>query len=432
MRLKLRLFISMLLLFLIGTISVLVVGIRRYGSLPGLINRVAIEIDTYRPKPELAPTLIPLATIDVETFAAELMATLPPASLSGYSDTSTVEAIPTQTPLPSLSPTKFVDELIKPTETLVSTYTPPPEETSTSTPLPIYQPIANQVYLDGYRHEWQDWNNCGPATLSTYLSFHGHLVGQETTAPELKPNERDKNVNPEEIVTYVEKRFPDLNVALFYNGDLARLKLLLSNGLPVMLVTWLEESPNDGMGHYRFLVGYDQRTGEWIVSDSFVSEGIEGPYEGIRIANAEFYRLWSIQDRGYILIYTDEKNEIVDAIVGEDMEWSSMLERAIESYQSEILENPADPFAWHTLGELLMELDRPAQAAQAYDQARAIGLPWRMFWYNFQIYEAYYRLGRHQDVVELAEATIEAGGGGRRGLLLAWSGLARIGGRCRC
>ena len=33
----------------------------------------------------------------------------------------------------------------------------------------------------------------------------------------------------------------------------------------------------------------------------------------------------------------------------------------------------------------------------------AIGLPWRMFWYQFEIFEAYLALGRAQDVVTLAD-----------------------------
>ncbi len=45
-------------------------------------------------------------------------------------------------------------------------------------------------------------------------------------------------------------------------------------------------------------------------------------------------------------------------------------------------------------------------AALAYDQARAIGLPWRMLWYQFGPYEAYYQAGRYDDVVLLADVTL--------------------------
>jgi tetratricopeptide (TPR) repeat protein len=50
-------------------------------------------------------------------------------------------------------------------------------------------------------------------------------------------------------------------------------------------------------------------------------------------------------------------------------------------------------------------------AAVAYDQARLLGLPPRMLWYQFGPYEAYLAVGRHDDVRALAEATLATQGG---------------------
>ena len=47
------------------------------------------------------------------------------------------------------------------------------------------------------------------------------------------------------------------------------------------------------------------------------------------------------------------------------------------------------------------------EAAVAFDQARAIGLPWRMLWYQFGPYEAYYQTGRYEDIVLLANTTLQ-------------------------
>jgi tetratricopeptide (TPR) repeat protein len=43
----------------------------------------------------------------------------------------------------------------------------------------------------------------------------------------------------------------------------------------------------------------------------------------------------------------------------------------------------------------------------AFDQARAIGLPWRMLWYQFGPYEAYFQVGRYEDIVLLADVTLK-------------------------
>ena len=53
-----------------------------------------------------------------------------------------------------------------------------------------------------------------------------------------------------------------------------------------------------------------------------------------------------------------------------------------------------------------MALEQYEEAAAAFDRARQIGLPWRMLWYQFTPFPAYYHTGRHQEVVALADATL--------------------------
>ena len=77
------------------------------------------------------------------------------------------------------------------------------------------------------------------------------------------------------------------------NGDADTLRQLLSAGVPVLIETWHEPKPNDGMGHYRLLIGYDDAAQEWIAYDSYDctrawSEG--QPYAGIRLPYAEMTR----------------------------------------------------------------------------------------------------------------------------------------------
>src|SRR5690606_25723717 len=52
-----------------------------------------------------------------------------------------------------------------------------------------------------------------------------------------------------------------------------------------------------------------------------------------------------------------------------------------------------------------------ASAAAAFDQARTIGLPWRMLWYQFEPYEAYLENGRLDDVFTLSDAILSTEGG---------------------
>jgi tetratricopeptide (TPR) repeat protein len=68
---------------------------------------------------------------------------------------------------------------------------------------------------------------------------------------------------------------------------------------------------------------------------------------------------------------------------------------------------PNDAYLWFNLGTVYNALGDYEKAAAAFDQAREIGLPWRMLWYQFGPYEAYYEVGRYQDVILLAEITLK-------------------------
>ena len=81
----------------------------------------------------------------------------------------------------------------------------------------------------------------------------------------------------------------------------------------------------------------------------------------------------------------------------------TMYAAAAVQAQAELTANPADAFAWFNLGSSLTAQGQYGEAAAAFDQARAIGLPWRMLWYQFEIFDAYLALGRAQDVVTLAD-----------------------------
>ena len=70
-----------------------------------------------------------------------------------------------------------------------------------------------------------------------------------------------------------------------------------------------------------------------------------------------------------------------------------------------------DLVAWFNMGTNYARLGEPALAASAFDEARRLGLPYRMLWYQFDIFETYLATGRYQEVIELATATLKATGG---------------------
>ena len=265
--------------------------------------------------------------------------------------------------------------------------------------------------LTGLRHEWQTWNNCGPATLATYLSYYGSGINQAQIGSVLRRSEDDKNVSPEELHAYAAER--GMHAILRVNGSADMLRTLVANGYPVLIETWLEEHPNDGMGHYRLVTGYDDARQAWQIYDSYVATDLvqaggkdgQGDYAGSWFNYATAEEWWKVFNRTYLLVYPAEDEGIIQSLLGAEYtseQWSAAEAQA----QADLVINNSDAFAWFNLGTSLWNQGRVAEAVDSFDQARAIGLPWRMLWYQFAIFPAYLAVDRADDALALADATL--------------------------
>jgi tetratricopeptide (TPR) repeat protein len=260
--------------------------------------------------------------------------------------------------------------------------------------------LPSSYRLEGFRHQWQTWNNCGPATITMATSHFGRPELQAQAAAFLKPNPDDKNVNPDELVAYA--RSVGLRADWLVAGDLDRLKALVANGVPVVVETWYTPRPGDGLGHYRLLVGYDDGTQQLIFFDSFQAPGVN-----LRLPYSYFDENWRVFNRSYIPVYPAEKAPVVAEILGSDRDDTAMHERALVVAQAEVSARPNDAYSWFNVGTNLVSLGRHAEAAGAFDRARSLRLPSRMFWYQFGPFEAYLAAGRPNDVLALANANLQ-------------------------
>jgi tetratricopeptide (TPR) repeat protein len=77
--------------------------------------------------------------------------------------------------------------------------------------------------------------------------------------------------------------------------------------------------------------------------------------------------------------------------------------------QDEARAQPQNAFAWFNIGTSMVKLERYEEAAVAYDRARQLGLPFRMLWYQFGMFEAYYHTGRYDDVMALVNTNLTNG-----------------------
>lgn len=273
-----------------------------------------------------------------------------------------------------------------------------PTRAATATPAVPLTPVPGRVELVGLNHEYQGWNNCGPATVGMNLSYFGKPITQKESAPVLKPDPNDKNVGPDELAAYAQSL--GLGAAYRVNGNIDTLKKLLANDLPVIVEHWFIPEPNDEMGHYKLMRGFDDATQSFIAHDSY-----NGP--NIRMQYDEFDPLWKVFNRTYVVVYPPEREAQVKAILGDNLNDKTMWQKSLAGAQTDVQADANDKFAWFNLGSSLEALGRHEEAARAFDQARRLNLPWRMLWYQFAPFEAYLATQRYQDVLSLADANLK-------------------------
>lgn len=284
--------------------------------------------------------------------------------------------------------------------------------------------VPPSYHLNGVQHIYQDWNNCGPATLTMGLTYFGYEADQYPAAQWLKPNTEDKNVSPWQMAEYVNTQLAGTTRALVrQGGTLDLLKLLVSNNFPVLIEAGYDPpGENLGwMGHYLLVIGYDDAQGVLYTHDSY-----DGPNLGYTYDHIETY--WRHFNRLYIVLYDAAREAEMLALLGDDADERQNWINALETARAEATANNQDPFAWFNMGTNFVGLEMYREAEVAYDQARNVGggLPWRMMWYQFGPFEAYLQVGRYEDVIALAQANLNDGGGQYVEETFYYGGLARL------
>jgi hypothetical protein len=267
-----------------------------------------------------------------------------------------------------------------------------------------------------------------------YLSYWGWVGTQDDIWPIVKPNLRDKNVMPYELVDYVNQN-TNFTAIVRIGGDLYTIKSLINAGIPVMVekgfyVPSTQKSPNMGwMGHYELVNGYDDTKGIFYTHDSYLplivgteeANGLSFTFNdanhNFEIPYDAFYKDWRAFDFTFVVVYPGSKENDVMNLLGplasEQNAFQIARDRALVETTS--LSDPyLQYFAWYNLGSSLVKLQDYTNAAAAYDKAFALmpsidsdHRPWRNIWYQTGPYFAYYHVGRYQDVVDLATNTLD-------------------------
>jgi tetratricopeptide (TPR) repeat protein len=346
--------------------------------------------------PTRDPSLEALPTVDparAATAAALAPGGLPSGGVGGGQPTAVLGYAP---PGATYTPTPF---LTGPTLPAQATQGVAFRPTATAEPLPATFHVGNVSRVP------QTWNNCGPANLVQALQLLGKNTSQADVAAWLKPNRLDANVSPWQIAAYTNQ-FTEYRAVVRANGNLQLLKRLAFAGFGVLIETGLY-SPDDGQweGHYLTVVGWNDPGGYMYGLDTLIDEGDpRGIYENY----ADLDERWKHFNRVYIVLYEPRYENRVRDLLGTAWDATTNAEEALDMALAEAQRNPNDVFAWFNAGTNFVALGQWGQAAAHYDRARTTGsgLPWRMLWYQFGPFTAYYNVGDYQTVLDLANAVI--------------------------
>jgi tetratricopeptide (TPR) repeat protein len=231
--------------------------------------------------------------------------------------------------------------------------------------------------------------------MTMALSYYGWADNQYTAANWMKPHKEDKNVSPWQMVRFVND-FTGLKSLYRYGGTTTLLKRLLAADFPVVIEESIQPGTEGWMGHYVLLVGYDDYSQEFVTYDSYLGQDRRSAY--LKLDDT-----WRHFNRIFMVIYEPSRELELRQALGEYVDPVYGYRIALETARYEAQRSRDDKWAWFNMGTAYVQMGEYENAAYAYDEAFRLGLPFRMLWYQFGPYEAYFHTGRYSDV--LARAT---------------------------
>lgn len=319
--------------------------------------------------------------------------------------TETETPAPTQWPsaTPTQAPATPVPNVVASTATLEPpTMTPSPTITPSPSPTPIPLPQMATLQLEDLRWEEQKWNNCGPTTITMGLSYFGYPDDQFRAAGFLKPEPEDKNVSPDQMVAFVNNQ-GELPVRAIYRvgGTRDILMKLIANDFPVIIERGIVVENDGWAGHYGLVVGYDEISDEYLFYDSYLGYARGA---GRRFKREQIEQSWQEFNYTFIVLYNTSRENDLMTLLGDYADPISAATVALGIARLEATQNPDNKWAWFNMGTSFTMLGNYDDAVIAYDRARTLEWPFRMMWYQFGPYIAYYQVGRYDDVLALALA----------------------------
>ena len=263
--------------------------------------------------------------------------------------------------------------------------------------------IPSAKTLETNYHVFQTFNNCGPASLSMALRFYGMVVSQKELGDDLRPYQIASGDNDDKSVTLQEVADKSREYGLIPyrrpNGTPEILKKFIANDIPVITRTWTK--PNEDIGHFRVVKGYDDGRGVFIQDDSLQGKNLKYTYE-------DFDVIWKKFNYEYLVLVPKEKQGLAEKILGEEVSEKTSWKKAAENARKELSKDSGDVYARFNLSVALYNTGELKGSVQEFEKVES-QLSFRTLWYQIEPIQAYYELGNYDRVFSITDNILNNG-----------------------
>lgn len=227
------------------------------------------------------------------------------------------------------------------------------------------------------------------------LSYHGINKTQEEIGQDLRPYQISSGDNDDKSVTLVElsEKSKEYGLIPYHRpmGNIELIKLFITYDIPIVARTWTK--PNEDIGHYRVIKGYDDESREVIQDDSLQGKNLRYSYE-------DFNALWEKFNFEFLVLVSNDKKEIAEQILGVNADEKTAWENTVVYSENKLAENPSDIYSRLNLSVALTNVGNYKQSTEEFEKVESL-LPFRTLWYQIEPIEAYFELKNYDRVFEI-------------------------------
>ncbi|MDQ7027754.1 MAG: C39 family peptidase [Anaerolineae bacterium] len=177
--------------------------------------------------------------------------------------------------------------------------------------------IPQSRMLDGFSWIHQGTNRCSAAAMTIHLSYYQDVSVEtynDLARSKLNTFGADASVRIEEMAAEAEAR--GLNAIVRRGGTVDLMRQLVAAGFPVLVENSYYEGSDlyrDWLSHNRVLIGYDDATQMFSFQDPLLGYPAG---ENVTYSYDDFDVRWKPFVRDYMVIYTDEQESALQAVLG--------------------------------------------------------------------------------------------------------------------